>query len=75
MMTTGHLETILRNWNIPAKEWGKFSALVFEGKRPNNSFLTRLRKESDYEGCLNEIMAELSKQVHFKFPPSNYIAT
>ena len=30
-MTTGDLEAILRQHEIPAREWGQWSALVFEG--------------------------------------------
>jgi len=71
-MTTGDLEAILRQHKIPAIEWGQWSALVFQGKRPGPELLAQLRR-GNRGAALNHILTDLSeaywKRTGIKFPP------
>ena len=71
-ITTGDLEAILRQHEIPAREWGQWSALVFEGKRPSKDLIHRVHRVPSYIAALNSILVELSKNVKHKFPPPDY---
>ena len=71
-LTTGDLESILREHNIPALEWGEWSALVFQCKRPGAELLYRLHHVGNYMAAFNSILVELSKQVKHKFPPKGW---
>ena len=71
-LTTGDLEAILRQHEIPAREWGEWSALVFQGIRPSNELIHRLHHVGNYAAALNSILIELSKQVKHIFPPPDY---
>jgi hypothetical protein len=77
-MTTGTLESILREHRIPAIEWGEWSALVFQGKRPGASLLSHLRR-GNRGAALNHILTELSeaywKETGIRFPPRDYRPT
>ena len=68
-MTTGDLEAIMRQHEIPAREWGEWSALVFQGKRPSNELIHRLHHVGNYAAALESILLVLSAQVKFKYPP------
>ena len=71
-LTTGDLEAIMRQHEIPAREWGEWSALVFQGIRPSNELIHRLHHVGNYAAALNSILIELSKQVKHIFPPADY---
>ncbi len=71
-MTTGDLEAILREHNIPAREWGEWSALVFQHIRPSAELIHRLHHVGNYAAALQSILIELSKQVKHKFPPKDW---
>jgi hypothetical protein len=77
-MTTGDLESILREHRIPALEWGEWSALVFQGKRPGASLLSHLRR-GNRGAALNRILTELSeayyKEKGIRFPPKDWHPT
>ena len=68
-MTTKKLELILKQNGIHPKFWPEMKALVFDGTRPSAELKTRLNHVVNYKTALDTILAELSKQVHFKFPP------
>jgi hypothetical protein len=69
-MTTGDLESIMREHHIPALEWGEWSALVFQGKRPGAALLAHLRR-GNRGAALQSILIALSAQVKHKFPPTS----
>ena len=71
-ITTGDLEAILRQHEIPAREWGQWSALVFQGKRPSKELIHRVHRVPNYIAALKSILIELSKQCKHKFPPPDY---
>ena len=71
-MTTGDLEAILRQHEIPAREWGQWSALVFQSKRPSKELIHRVHRVPNYIAALKSILIELSKQCKHKFPPPDY---
>ena len=66
-MTT--LESILTKHAIPRGCWAEWRALVFDGARPSNGLLRRLRNVGNYAAALQSILIELSRQVKHKFPP------
>ena len=68
-MTGEKLELILEQHEIHPAFWPEMKALVFDGTRPSKELLTRLRSVANYKAALDTILAELSKQVKFKFPP------
>ena len=68
-MTGEHLELILEQHEIHPDFWPEFKALVFDGTRPSDGLLVRLRSVVNYKTALDTVMAELSKQVKHKFPP------
>jgi hypothetical protein len=68
-MTRELLELVLEQHDIHPQFWPAMKALVFDGARPCKELLTRLRYVANYKAALDTILAELSKQVHFKFPP------
>lgn len=68
-MTNEYLELILEQHEIHTKFWPEMTALVFEGARPSEQLRLRLRCVTNYKAALDKILAELSKQVPFKFPP------
>jgi hypothetical protein len=68
-MTNETLELILEQHEIHADFWPEMKALVFDGTRPSKELLRRLRHVANYKAALDTILAELSKQVRFKFPP------
>jgi hypothetical protein len=74
-MTTGTLESILREHRIPALEWGEWSALVFQGKRPGAALLAHLRR-GNRGAALNHILKDLSeayyKEKGIRFPPKDW---
>lgn len=67
-ITTGDLESILRQHEIPAREWGEWSALVFQGKRPSEEIIHRVHRVPNYIAALKSILIELSKQCKHKVP-------
>ena len=71
-LTTGDLEAILRQHHIPAREWGEWSALVYQGQRPGENLLALMRR-GNRGAALNHILAELSeaywRKTGIKFPP------
>jgi len=71
-LTTGDLEAIMRQHDIPAREWGEWSALVFQGIRPSKELIHRVHRVPNYIAALNSILVELSKNVKHKFPPPDY---
>ena len=71
-MTTGDLEAILRQHEIPAKERRYWSALVFEGNGPSKELIHRVHRVPNYIAALKSILIELSKQCKDKFPPPEY---
>ena len=71
-MTTGDLETILRQHEIPAREWGEWSALVFQSKRPSKELIHRVHRVPNYIAALKSILIELSKESKHKFPPPDF---
>ena len=71
-ITTGDLEAILRQHEIPAREWGEWSALVFQHQRPSDELIHHLHHVGNYAAALNSILIELSKQVKHKFPPRDW---
>ena len=73
-MTTGDLEAILRQHEIPAREWGEWSALVFQSIRPSKELIHRVHRVPNYIAALKSILIELSKQCKHKFPPPDYIS-
>lgn len=68
-MTSEKLELILSQHGIHPKFWGEIKALVFQGTPTTAELQTRLNYVSNYKTALDTILAELSKQVPFKFPP------
>ena len=68
-MTNAKLLTILTRHAIPAAYRPEMRALVFDGIRPSSELLRRLRNVSNYVAALNSILATLSAQCKFKFPP------
>jgi hypothetical protein len=68
-MTSEQLELVLEQHDIHPKFWSEMKALVFDGTRPSAELKTRLNHVVNYKAALDTILAELSKQVHFKFPP------
>jgi hypothetical protein len=70
-MTTGDLESIMREHHIPALEWGEWSALVFQGKRPGATLLAHLRR-GNRGAALQAVLSELSKGVAHRFPPKDW---
>ena len=68
-MSPERLELILEQHGIHPAFWPEMKALVFDGARPSKELLTRLRYVANYKAALDTILAELSKQVKFKFPP------
>ena len=77
-LTTGDLEAILRQHRIPAREWGQWSALVYQGQRPGAALLAHLR-QGNRGAALNHILTELSeaywKETGIRFPPRDYQPT
>ncbi len=77
-MTTGDLESIMREHNIPALEWGEWSALVFQGKRAGPTLLAHLRR-GNRGAALKQISTELSeayyKEKGIRFPPKDWQPT
>ena len=71
-MTTGDLEAILRQHEIPAREWGQWSALVFQHQRPSKELIHRVHRVPNYIAALKSILIELSKQCKHKVPPPDY---
>ena len=68
-MTTGDLEAIMRQHEIPAREWGEWSALVFQHQRPSSELLHKLHHVGNYKTALQTILVTLSRAVTHKFPP------
>lgn len=68
-MSGEHLELILEQHEIHPNFWPEMKALVFQGERPCEQLRLRLRCVSNFKAALDNILAELSKQVPFKFPP------
>ncbi len=68
-MTSERLEMILEQHDIAPRFWADMKALVFDGTRPPAELLARLHHVANYKTALDTILAELSKQVRFKFPP------
>jgi hypothetical protein len=68
-LTTGDLESIMREHHIPAIEWREWSELVFQHKRPGAELLYRIHHAANYMAAFNSILDTLSKQVKHKFPP------
>ena len=68
-LTTGDLEAILRENNIPALEWGQWSALVFQHQRPSSELIHKLHHVGNYKQALHMILVALSRAVTHKFPP------
>ena len=77
-MTTGDLEAILRQHHIPALEWGQWSALVFQGKRPGAELLAQIRR-GNRGAAFNHILKDLSeayyKEKGICFPPKDWQPT
>ena len=69
-MSNAKLQTILRQHHIPVGYWPEMKALVFDGARPGGDLLHRLNHVGNYMAALNSILATLSAQCKFKFPPS-----
>ena len=68
-LTTGELESILRQNDIPAREWGQWSALVFQHQRPSSELIHKLHHCGNYKQALNMVLVALSRAVTHKFPP------
>ena len=68
-MTGEKLELILDQHGIHPKFWPEMKALVFDGTRPSRELKTRLNHVANYKEAFDRILAELSKQVPYKFPP------
>jgi hypothetical protein len=71
-MSSATLNSILTQHAIPRDSFGEWHALVFDGKRPSKELLRRLRNVGNYAAALQSILATLSAQVQFKFPPKNW---
>ena len=71
-MSNATLESLLTQHAIPLTYWREMRALVFDGTRPGKELLRRLHNVGNYMACLNSILATLSAQVQFKFPPKNW---
>ena len=71
-LTTGDLEAILRQHHIPAREWGEWSALVYQGQRPGTTLLAHLR-QGNRGAAFRHILKDLSeaywRKMGIKFPP------
>ena len=68
-MTGERLELILEQHDIHPAFWPEMKALVLNGKRPSVELRTRLRSVANFKAALDAVLAELSEQVAFKFPP------
>ena len=68
-MTSEHLELVLEQHEINPLFWPEMKALVLKGTRPSAELRSRLKHVANYKSALDTILAELSKQVTFKFPP------
>jgi hypothetical protein len=71
-MTNTTLETILTEHAIPSRDWQAIKELTYNGTRPSNALLQRLRSIASYSAALSSILIELSKEVKYKFPPKNW---
>lgn len=67
-MKLPELSKTLRKFNIERKFWPEMYALVEYGVQPQPALQARLR--TDYRRCLNKILADLSKPLLNRFPPS-----
>ncbi len=70
-MTSTTLEAILTVHAIPSRDWKAIKELTYNGTRPSNALLQRLRSIASYSAALSSILIELSKGVKHKFPPKN----
>jgi hypothetical protein len=70
-MSNETLESILTATAIPSAYWPEMRELVFDGARPSKELLRRLNHVGNYMTALRFILATLSAQVEFKFPPKN----
>ena len=68
-MSPAHIELILEQHGISPEHWPAIKALALTGNRPATELRTRLLYVQNYKAALDEILAELSKQVKHKFPP------
>ena len=74
-LTTGDLEAILRQHHIPAREWGRWSALVYAGQRPGAAppcslaaRQSRGRIPTHLAGVVGSLLAEDGNQVPSEAP-------
>ena len=63
------LEETLLAHRIPHCQWDEFKTLVLFGIRPSTQLVRRLNHVGKYMAALNSILATLSAQCKFKFPP------
>ena len=71
-MNNTTLETILTQHAIPSRDWEAIKELTYNGTRPSNELLYRLRNVGNYAAALQSLLIELSKQVTHRFPPANW---
>jgi hypothetical protein len=77
-ITTGDLEAIMREHRIPAREWGQWSALVFEGKRPSATLFPRIRRGNRgcaFKAILTAISERYFEEKNIRFPPPDWQPT
>jgi len=66
------LDDILTKHQIHPTFWPEIRRFVEERQWPGRELLMRLTCVANYKAALNDIMAELCKQVDHKFPPAGF---